>query len=145
MYKLREPSSQSSTSLTRRSRKLRYRSTNAASLSRSALSLRSAAHTSLHRARRSVAFLSSDAIARATTLLATALLDAYKSPQRLFGFGELSGTLGTNAPAAFNLSNNTSFSAGVPCISRKSVSRMLFLAFGSFFLSITTSPQQLTG
>src|SRR5262249_49772509 len=37
-----------------------------------------------------------------------------------------------NAPAAFNLSNSTSFSAGVPCMSRRSVSRMLLFAFASF-------------
>ena len=37
-----------------------------------------------------------------------------------------------NPPAAFSFPNNSSFSAAVPCMSRMRVSKILFLALGSF-------------
>src|SRR6478752_910205 len=88
MYKLREPSSQSSVSLASRSRRSRYRSTNAASSSRRALSACSAAHVSFHRARHRAAFFCNDAIPRATILLAIPLLHRRKRAQRLLRLGE---------------------------------------------------------
>src|SRR5215475_925180 len=45
-----------------------------------------------------------------------------------------------NPPRAFSFSNSASFSAAVPCISRKSATAVLFFAFGSFrFRNIATS------